>query len=597
MLRLKKIFRSPHAARVLAALSCLALCLALLPGSALAEESYGISVLGTAVTSENCQNVLAGTEYSGTISYDPDTRVLTMDSVSISRAAYRWNKVLLIEEQGVTLRLVGENSITETSKNSSYALTSIQAKKGLVIDGSGSLSIQIGSGKSTIKAIDCTGNLTVKAATLSVQTGNNLKSGDGNYAIYVKNGDFSLTNNASVTAKTGTAAKDIYGIYSDGRFSMDSGLLVVETGDCTTTNSLLVNLAVKASHGFDIRGGELRVKAGSAPGGLSAGLMTTSTSDQSAWIENATLTLQTGGGYNSYPLYTNGILTILGSKIHATSAKADANSRAIQVSEDDGKVLVKDSTLTLISDEALYSLPLYTVDLEIENSSLTAIGGKAGLESYGVSARRFLLKSGEVSLTAGDAADWSIGLWTEDAAIQGGNLKIALGQAEGTNAITTAPTFPDFKAVIRAGSSEADAVPVPNPTEDTFLNSLYIGITPYTHAHAWSQTWEKNETHHWHACTAADCNLTAPEQMDAYEAHIFDQKVVDEAYLISPATTEKKALYAWSCVCGAAGEQTFESGELVPVPPTGDSLLLFALPALALAGVGVLLLLRRRKSL
>lgn len=597
MLRLKTFFRSPRAARVLAALSCLALCLALLPGSALAEESYGISVLGTAITSENCQNVLAGTGYSGTISYDPDTRVLTMDSVSISRAATRRNKVLLIQEEGVTLRLVGENSITETSKNSSFALTSIQAKKGLVIDGSGSLSIQVGSGKSTIKAIDCTGNLTVKAAALSVQTGNNLKSGDGNCAIWVKNGDFSLTDNASVTVKTGTAAKDSYGLYITDLFRMDSGLLVVETGDRTTTSSLLNNEAVLAFDGFDIQGGELRVKAGSAPGGLSAALMTTSTSDQSVWIENATLSLQTGEADHSIPLYSNGTLTILGSKINASGGKATNDSRAINIGDQGGKILVKDSTLTLTSDEAPYSVPLYTADLEIENSSLTAIGGKAGLESYGVSARRFLLKSGEVSLTAGDAAEWSVGLWTEDAAIQGGNLKIALGQAEGTNAITTAPTFPDFKAVIRAGSSEADAVPVLNPTEDTFLNSLYIGITPYTHAHAWSQTWEKNETHHWHACTAADCDLTSPEQMDAYEAHVFDQKVVDKAYLISPATTEKKALYAWSCVCGAAGEQTFESGELVPVPPTGDSLLLFALPALALAGVGVLLLLRRRKSL
>lgn len=597
MLRLKKFFRSPRAARALAALSCLALCLALLPGSALAEESYGISVLGTAITSENCQNALAGTGYSGTISYDPDTRVLTMDSVSISRAATRWDKVLLIEEQGVTLRLVGENSITETSKNSSFALTSIQAKKGLVIDGSGSLSIQVGSGKSTIKAIDCTGDLTVKAAALSVQTGNNLKSGDGNCAIWVKNGDFSLTDNASVTVKTGTAAKDSYGLYITDLFRMDSGLLVVETGDRTTTSSLLNNEAVLAFDGFDIRGGELRVKAGSAPGGLSAALMTTSTSDQSVWIENATLTLQSGEADHSIPLYSNGTLTILGSKINASGGKATNDSRAINIGDQGGKILVKDSTLTLTSDEAPYSVPLYTADLEIENSSITAIGGKAGLESYGISARRFLLKSGEVSLTAGDASEWSVGLWTEDAAIQGGSLKIALGQAEGTNAITTAPTFPDLKAVIRAGSSEADAVPVLNPTEDTFLNSLYIGIVPYTHAHAWSQTWEKNETHHWHACTAADCDLASPEQMDAYEAHVFDQKVADEAYLIRPATTEKKALYAWSCVCGAAGEQTFEAGELVPVPPTGDSLLLFALPALALAGAGVLLLLRRRKSL
>lgn len=42
------------------------------------------------------------------------------------------------------------------------------------------------------------------------------------------------------------------------------------------------------------------------------------------------------------------------------------------------------------------------------------------------------------------------------------------------------------------------------------------------HEHNWSSTWEKNGTHHWHACTANGCTVTEPSEMDSYAAHSFD---------------------------------------------------------------------------
>ena len=42
-----------------------------------------------------------------------------------------------------------------------------------------------------------------------------------------------------------------------------------------------------------------------------------------------------------------------------------------------------------------------------------------------------------------------------------------------------------------------------------------------THAHEWSQAWERDDTHHWHNCTAVDCPVTDDSLKDGYAAHDF----------------------------------------------------------------------------
>ena len=44
-------------------------------------------------------------------------------------------------------------------------------------------------------------------------------------------------------------------------------------------------------------------------------------------------------------------------------------------------------------------------------------------------------------------------------------------------------------------------------------------------------------------------------------AHVYDQTIVDEKYLESPADCNNAALYYYSCTCGAKGNETFEYGE------------------------------------
>ena len=154
---------------------------------------------------------------------------------------------------------------------------------------------------------------------------------------------------------------------------------------------------------------------------------------------------------------------------------------------------------------------------------MTVKGGDAASESYGLSAASFKLNGGNVRAEAGTAADWSIGLWTNSAEIFDGVLVAIAGQADGINAVTSAPDFlNNYKAIVKAGNGEADADIIEFPTEETYWGNAYISIEPYYHMHAWSAAWTFNDTHHWHTCAGEDCGVTDVAKMDAYGLHTYD---------------------------------------------------------------------------
>ena len=82
------------------------------------------------------------------------------------------------------------------------------------------------------------------------------------------------------------------------------------------------------------------------------------------------------------------------------------------------------------------------------------------------------------------------------------------------------------------------------------------------HTHSWAEDWSRSETHHWHECTAAGCGVTNNVDKDGYTAHTYDQEIATADYKASDATCTAKATYYKSCICGAKGTETFESGEV-----------------------------------
>ena len=95
------------------------------------------------------------------------------------------------------------------------------------------------------------------------------------------------------------------------------------------------------------------------------------------------------------------------------------------------------------------------------------------------------------------------------------------------------------------------------------------GLLPTGHTHSWSSEWSKDDTHHWHNCSAADCDVTENSGKDGYEAHSYDQQKATDAFKATDATCTAKATYYKSCVCGAKGSETFEYGEFNASNHTG----------------------------
>ena len=96
----------------------------------------------------------------------------------------------------------------------------------------------------------------------------------------------------------------------------------------------------------------------------------------------------------------------------------------------------------------------------------------------------------------------------------------------------------------------------PTETEGVVCTVCGYEIQPATgHEHAPSEDWTYDETYHWHACDGCS------QQLDKAE-HVYDVQKVSNEYLASAATCMNKATYYYSCVCGAKGTETFESGEV-----------------------------------
>ena len=98
------------------------------------EPGYGFKIAGEDVTSLNCKDLSVIDGVDGKISYNPETKTLTMEDVTINivgENAGIWNK----EVKGLKINLVGNNTIT-----SSKACISIN--KTSTISGSGTLRLK-----------------------------------------------------------------------------------------------------------------------------------------------------------------------------------------------------------------------------------------------------------------------------------------------------------------------------------------------------------------------------------------------------------------------------------------------------------------------
>ena len=136
------------------------------------------------------------------------------------------------------------------------------------------------------------------------------------------------------------------------------------------------------------------------------------------------------------------------------------------------------------------------------------------------------------------------------------------GELTGGNKIgVTTEAIPDSSSYVRIATGHKACA---DPEKFLYENDNTLSVSTVISGssaklvvckHSLSSDWSTDSSSHWHQCSICK------GQKDT-AAHAYNQEVVAEGYKASDATCTSKAAYYKSCVCGAKGTETFESGEL-----------------------------------
>ena len=115
-----------------------------------AQTNYNLKVNGITVTSDNAA-AITGDGITGTVKYDATSNVLTLDNATI--AATGGNNAIMSKTDGLTIELVGTNTISSTSASTVCLFNEA------TITGKGSVSAECGN-STAIQVMECP--LTIK---------------------------------------------------------------------------------------------------------------------------------------------------------------------------------------------------------------------------------------------------------------------------------------------------------------------------------------------------------------------------------------------------------------------------------------------------
>lgn len=559
------------------------------------EEKYNITVLDTAVTSENASNILAGGENDGKVSYDAETNTLTLNGVNLAYTATKKNvyllngssrtaaAVIISLRDNLTVNLVGENKVKISTSKTSFSVDGIYSESDcdLTITGSGSLDVSTSDAKRDTCGINCGGLLTVKNTTVTATGGNSTytKSIYNSHGIYGSNGIvISGSKVKAVSGESGTAL-------SCAVMAPKGDIVISENSDVTAVSKKAKNDSDAVYTNYNLKVTDSTLNAESTGESNSAfaihcgdnngSVLSATNSTVNASTENA-VTYNTSVWANEAVFHNSTLISSAGEGSEESYGVLIAKLTA----ENGSKFICKSSA-------AKYSLPVWSSDFTVTDSTVSAESDSATSEAYGISAAKFTFNSGVIDVKAGAAADWSIGIWTNDMKINGGTVTAETGESNNPMPFTNMPVInSEFKITVKAGDSRDSAVKVKNPAESTYTSGHFVSIEPYTHTHKWANDWSVNDTAHWHVCTADDCDITDIKDMSGYGAHNWSteyssdnnghwfictdcgQKKSEEAHTWDSVQVTREATAAecgeklFTCKCGAT--KTEEIAKLAP---------------------------------
>ena len=201
----------------------------------------------------------------------------------------------------------------------------------------------------------------------------------------------------------------------------------------------------------------------------------------------------------------------------------------------------------------------------IINNNVTGSGGGV---YFNVDGSSFNV-SGNVSITGNKKGDTSTGSGADNNVyLPNGKTITVAGALTGSKIGVTTENIPDNSQYVRIASgttSNTDPDKFLYENDGTAVSAVVTGRNTtmlVACKHNWSGEWATDAAQHWKECSI--CNGKKDDS-----AHTYDQEVAKDIYKASDANCVSPALYYKSCVCGAKGAETFESGDKKPDKHSG----------------------------
>ena len=211
--------------------------------TAMAQTTYDLKIAGVQVTSTNCSNLSVISGVSGTVKYDPTTKVLTLQNATINAD----DVAITSKIDGLTVKVIGTNNLTTGGATMAFRTTTA------TITGGGTLNAN--------SNIDCgiyvkETNLTIDGCTVNAKGGYGIAGNDGSSeTLTIKNStvtaegvtygsivDFAnLTlDGCAITQPAGAAFDASLHAVALGGAVVTSKVVISPTGGGTTTYNLWI---------------------------------------------------------------------------------------------------------------------------------------------------------------------------------------------------------------------------------------------------------------------------------------------------------------------------------------------------------------------
>ncbi|QIB67980.1 hypothetical protein Ami103574_01050 [Aminipila butyrica] len=315
-------------------------------GAPAPNASYDLWVGETKVTATGA---VSGSDITGTVTYDADTKILTLSNATITSAYTNNNNTYGIYSTGpLSIELEGNNTITPADNGSAGESHAVYGGGDLTISGSGTFTASGGSGTNS----------------------------SGIYATTV-----SIEESAEVTANGGTVTDNSYGIYATTVSIEENAKVTANGGTVTTTHMGRRSSGIYAITAVSIEGSAVVTATGgtaTATGGSSYGTF----GDNAVTISGTANVKATSGTSNlGYGIYIfDGTLTIQdGAEVEATGTSSTSSSYGIFSRK--GDITINKSTVTAESGTAPTSYGIYANNgnITIRSGEVTAKGVKAAM--------------------------------------------------------------------------------------------------------------------------------------------------------------------------------------------------------------------------